>query len=60
MEMELKDFPDEFRREEGCREDRRDPCDVGLRVSLESAGVSDSYEVRLRVICGDLSARAEK
>ena len=58
--MELKDFPDEFRREEGCREDRRDPCDVGLRVSLESAGVSDSYEVRLRVICGDLSARAEK
>ena len=58
--MELKDFPDEFRREEGCREDRCDPRDVGLRVSLESAGVSDSYEVRLRVICGDLSARAEK
>ena len=60
MEMELKDFPDEFRREEGRRKDRRDPRDVGLSVSLESAGVSDSYEVRLRVICGDLSARAEK
>ena len=60
VEMELKDFPDEFRREEGCREDRRDPCDVGLRVSLESAGVPDSYEVWLRVIGGYLSARAEK
>ena len=60
MEMELKDFSDEFRREEGCREDRRDPHDVGLSVSLESAGVSDSYDVRVRVIGGDLSARAEK
>ena len=60
MEMELEDLPDEFRREEGRLKDRRDPRDVGLRVSLESAGVSDSYEVRLRVICGDLSARAEK
>ena len=49
MEMELKDFPDEFRREEGCREDRCDPRDVGLRVSLESAGVSDSYDVRVRM-----------
>ncbi len=58
--MELKDLSDEFLREEGRLEDRRDARDVGLSVSLESAGVSDSYEVRLRVICGDLSARAEK
>ena len=60
VEMELEDLSDEFRREEGRLEDRRDPRDVGLSVSLESAGVSDSYEVRLCVICGDLSARAEK
>ena len=60
MEMELEDLPDEFRREEGRLKDRRDPRDVGLRVSLESAGVSDSYEVRGRDIGGDLSARAEK
>ena len=60
MEMELKDLSDEFLREKRRLEDRRDPRDVGLSVSLESAGVSDSYEVRLRVICGDLSARAEK
>jgi len=39
---------------------RRDPRDVGLFVLLESAGVSDSYDVRVRVIDGDLSARAEK
>ena len=26
--MELKDFPDEFRREEGRRKDRRDPRDA--------------------------------
>ena len=58
--MEREDLSDELRREEGRLEDRRDPCDVGLRVSLESAGVSDSYEVRLRVIGGDLSAHAEK
>ena len=60
MEMELKDLSDEFLREKRRLEDRRDPRDVGLSVSLESAGVSDSYEVRLRVIGGDLSARAEK
>ena len=42
------------------REDRRDPCEMLLCVSLEPAGVSDSYDVRLRVICGNLSARAEK
>ena len=60
MEMELKDLSDEFLREKRRLEDRRDPRDVGLSVSLESAGVSDSYEVRLCVICGDLSARAEK
>ena len=60
MEMERKDFPDELRREEGRLEDRSDPRDVGLSVSLKSAGVSDSYEVRLRVIGGYLSARAEE
>ena len=60
MEMELKDLSDEFLREKRRLEDRRDPRDVGLSVSLESAGVSDSYEVRLRVIGGYLSARAEK
>ena len=60
MEMERKDFPDELRREEGRLENRRDPRDVGLSVSLESAGVSDSYDVRVRVIGGELSARAEK
>ena len=58
--MERKDFPDELRREEGRLKDRRDLRDVGLRVSLESAGVPDSYEVRLRVIGGYLSARAEE
>ena len=60
MEPEPEDLSDELRREEGRLKDRRDPRDVALRVSLESAGVSDSYDVRLRVICGDLSARAEK
>ena len=60
VEPELEDLSDEFRREEGRLEDRRDPHDVGLSVSLESAGVSDSYDVRVRVICGYLSARAEK
>ena len=60
MEPKREDLADEFRREEGRREDRRDPSDVGLRVSLESAGVSDSYEVWVRVIGGELSARAEK
>ena len=60
MEPKREDLADEFRREEGRLKDRRDPRDVGLRVSLEPTGVSDSYEVRLRVIGGDLSARAEK
>ena len=60
VEPVLEDLSDEFRREEGRLEDRRDPRDVGLSVSLESASVSDSYDVRVRVICGDLSARAEK
>ena len=60
MEMELKDLSDEFLREKRRLEDRRDPRDVGLSVSLESAGVSDSYEVRLRVIGGYLSARPEE
>ncbi len=60
VEPELEDFPDEFRREKRRFEDRRDPHDVGLSVSLEPAGVSDSYDVRVRVIVGDLSASAEK
>ena len=60
MEMELKDLSDEFLREKRRLEDRRDPRDVGLSVPLESAGVSDSYEVWVRVIGGELSARAEK
>ena len=60
VEMELKDLSDEFLREKRRLEDRRDPRDVGLSVSLESAGVSDSYEVWVRVIGGELSARAEK
>ena len=60
VEPELEDLSDKLRREEGRRKDRCDPCDVGLSVSLESAGVSDSYNVRMRVISGYLSARAEK
>ena len=60
MEPKREDLSDEFRREEGRLKDRRDPCDVGLSVSLESAGVPDSYDVRVRVIGGDLSAHAEK
>ena len=65
MEPKLKDFPDEFRREEGCLKDRRDPREVGLLVFFPAAGVSDSYDVRvselrMRVIGGDLSARTEK
>ena len=65
MEPKLEDLSDEFRREEGRLKDRRDPRDVGLSVSLESARVSDSYDVRvselrMRVIGGDLSARTEK
>ena len=54
VEPELEDLPDEFRREEGRLKDRRDPRDVGLSVSLESAGVSDSYEVWVHVIGGYL------
>ena len=61
VEPELKDLSDEFRREEGRRrEDRCDPSEVGLLVFFPAAGVSDSYDVRVRVIGGDLSARAEK
>ena len=55
MEMELKDLSDEFLREKRRLEDRRDPRDVGLSVSLESARVSDSYEVWVRVIGGELA-----
>ena len=60
MKPKREDLSDELRREEGRLKDRRDPRDVGLSVSLESAGVSDSYDVRVRVIGGELSARAEK
>ena len=38
----------------------RDSREVGLRVLLEAAGVSDSYNVRMRDVGRDLSARAEK
>ena len=48
VEPVLEDLSDEFRREEGRLEDRRDPHEVGLRVSLEPAGVSDPPEVRVR------------
>ena len=60
VEPEPEDLSDKFRREEGRLKDRRDPREVGLLVPFESTGVSDSYDVRLRVIGGDLSARAEK
>ena len=60
VEPVLEDLSDEFRREEGRFEDRRDPGEVLLRVPSEPAGVSDSYDVRARVVCGDLSGRAEK
>ena len=38
----------------------RDSREVGLRVLLEAAGVSDSHNVRMRDVGRDLSARAEK
>ena len=60
VEPVLEDLSDEFRREEGRFEDRRDPGEVLLRVPSEPAGVSDSYDVPVRVIGGYLSARAEK
>ena len=47
VEPKREDLSDELRREEGRLKDRRDPRDVGLRVLLESAGVSDSYDVRV-------------
>ena len=65
VKPKLEDLSDEFRREEGCLKDRRDPREVGLLVFFPAAGVSDSYDVRvselrMRVIGGDLSARTEK
>ena len=61
VEPETHDVSDEFRWEEGRRrEDRRDSREVSLLVLLEAAGVSDPYDVRVRVIGGDLSAGAEK
>ena len=38
----------------------RDPREVGLRVLLEAAGVSDSYQVRVIVTRGDLSASTQE
>ena len=60
VEPELEDLSDEFRREEGRLEDRRDPGEVLLRVPLEPAGVSDSYDVRARVVGRDLGTGAEE
>ena len=60
VEPALEVLSDELRREEGRFEDRRDPREVGLLVFFPAAGISDSYDVRLRVIGGYLSARAEK
>ena len=54
VEPKLKDLSDEFRREEGRLKDRRDSREMLLRVPLEPAGVSDSYEVWVHVIGGYL------
>ena len=43
----LEGLSDEFRREEGRLEDRRDPREVGLLVFFPAAGVSDSYDARV-------------
>ena len=48
VEPELHDLPDHLGREEGRLKDRRDPREVGVRVFLEAAGVSDSFDVRVR------------
>jgi len=60
VEPVLEDLSDEFRREEGRFEDRRDPGEVLLRVPSEPAGVSDSYDVRARVVGRDLGTGAEE
>ena len=60
VEPVLEDLSDEFRREEGRFEDRRDPGEVLLRVPSEPAGVSDSYDVRARVVVRDLGTGAEE
>ena len=54
VEPVLEDLSDEFRREEGRLKDRRDSREMLLRVPLEPAGVSDSYEVWVHVIGGYL------
>ena len=59
VEPVLEDLSDEFRREEGRLKDRRDPGEVGLLVFFPAARVSDSYDVRVHVSSGYLSARAE-
>ena len=43
VEPELEDFSDELRREEWRLEDRRDPCVMLLRVSLEVLYVGQKY-----------------
>ena len=60
VEPVLEDLSDEFRREEGRLEDRRDPREVGLLVFFPAAGVSDSYDVRARVVGRDLGTGAEE
>jgi hypothetical protein len=62
VEPETHDVSDELLREHRKLrlEAARKPREMGLRVSLESAGVSDPYDVPVRVIGGYLSARAEK
>ena len=60
VEPVLEDLSDEFRREEGRLEDRRDPGEVLLRVPSDPAGVSDSYDVRARVVGRDLGTGAEE
>ena len=60
VEPVLEDLSDELRREEGRFEDRRDPGEVLLRVPSEPAGVSDSYDVRARVVGRDLGTGTEE
>ena len=60
VEPVLEDLADEFWREEGRLKDRRDPRDVGLSVSLESARGDDSPHVRVRRMLRYLGTGAEK
>ena len=60
VEPVLEDLSDEFRREEGRLEDRRDPGEVLLRVSLEPARGADSPKVTRRIYGRKLGTGAEK